>query len=150
MRVLALAFLLAASVCVASPRFTDCATVVQHFSVPANLKLIGNDRAYATQLRRTVGQPVNFAGRFVLTGWGCGAGCVMGAAVDAQTGAVVMLPFTVSDWPLDVTEPLEFRKDSCLLIVHGRRNEEERGTFFYRFDGKRFQLLESSARSDIP
>jgi hypothetical protein len=61
---------------------------------------------------------------------------------------VVMLPFTVSDWPSDVTEPLDFRKDSCLLIVHGRRHETARGTFFYRFDGKQFKLLDASVTSE--
>jgi hypothetical protein len=65
----------------------------------------------------------------------------MAAAIDAHTGAVTMLPFTVSEWPLEVTDPLSYRKNSSLLIVRGSRNEQGQGTYYYRFDGKTFELL---------
>ncbi|MEM5437118.1 hypothetical protein [Paraburkholderia diazotrophica] len=110
----------------------------------ARLKLTtAETRRYATQLREVQKHPVDFAGHFVMASWGCGAGCVTAAAIDVRTGAVTMVPFTVSDWPLDVTEPLSFRKDSCLLIVRGSRNEKGRGTYYYRFDGKYFRLLKA-------
>ncbi|WP_321915031.1 MULTISPECIES: hypothetical protein [unclassified Paraburkholderia] len=65
----------------------------------------------------------------------------MAAAIDTKTGRVTSLPFTVSDWPLDVTEPLTYRSDSCMLVVRGSRNErEEQGTYWYAFDGKAFRL----------
>ena len=65
----------------------------------------------------------------------------MAAAVDMKTGRVTSLPFTVSDWPLDVTEPLTYRPNSCLLVVQGSRNEsKEHGTYYYDFDGKAFHL----------
>ncbi|MFP3551748.1 hypothetical protein SB861_13645 [Paraburkholderia sp. SIMBA_049] len=64
----------------------------------------------------------------------------MAAAVDTKTGRVTSLPFTVSDWPLDVMEPLTYRADSCMLVVQGSRHEsEERGTYYYTFDGKAFR-----------
>jgi len=64
----------------------------------------------------------------------------MGGAIDANTGDVNMLPFSVSDWPLDVLEPLDFRKDSCLLVVRGSRNEKGHGTYFYKFEQGAFKL----------
>ena len=98
-------------------------------------------RQYADQLESAGGQPVNFAGHYVLAVWGCGASCVMGAAVDATTGGVFWLPFTVCCWPRDVVEPLEFRPDSRLLVVHGSRDEEGSGTHEFVFDGHAFTLL---------
>ena len=59
-----------------------------------------------------------------LASWGCGASCVMGAAIDAKTGVVTHLRFTISNWPLDVTEPLGYKPASSLLIVRGSRNEK--------------------------
>ncbi|TWI63667.1 hypothetical protein IP91_03639 [Pseudoduganella lurida] len=86
--------------------------------------------------------PVNFAGRFVLTTIGCGASCVLTAALDKQTGAVTWLPFTICCWDLAISEPLEFRRDSALLIVHGQRNEEGgAGPHYYRINGGQFEEL---------
>jgi len=53
------------------------------------------------------------------------------------------LPFTVSDWPLDVTEPLSYRKDSFLIVVRGSRSETGHGTYHFNFDGKHFRLLKA-------
>lgn len=68
----------------------------------------------------------------------------MAAAIDAKTGVVSWLPFTVCCWDIQVTEPLEFRPDSRLLIVHGSRNEQGAGSdvHFYDFQGAQFRLLQ--------
>jgi hypothetical protein len=67
----------------------------------------------------------------------------MGAAIDARTGAVAWLPFTVCCWNIDVKTPLEYRRDSRMLIVHGSRDEQGPGgdTHYYAFDGQRFAPL---------
>ncbi|MDR5761258.1 hypothetical protein [Caballeronia sp. LZ035] len=135
-------FLFVASNCRAepvAPVFADYPTVVEPPSRPIKPKLnASQSRRYATQINTAATGKINFAGRFVLAEWGCGAACVMAAAIDSNTGKVVMLPFTVSDWPLNITEPLAYRKDSALLIVHGSRNEQGQGTYYYRFDGSAF------------
>ena len=65
----------------------------------------------------------------------------MAAVIDKTSGRVTSLPFTVSDWPRDVTEPLQYRANSCLLIVQGSRNESrEHGRYYYSFDGALFRL----------
>ncbi len=80
--------------------------------------------------------------RYVIAEWGCGSACVMAAVIDKSSGRGTSLPFTVSDWPVDVTEPLEYRANSCLVIVRGSRNESrEHGTYYYTFDGAQFHLL---------
>ncbi|WP_157462920.1 hypothetical protein [Curvibacter gracilis] len=67
----------------------------------------------------------------------------MAAAIDARSGHVAMFPFTVSDWPLTVSEPLSYRVDSCFLQVQGRLNEQATGVHVYRFDGQHFHLREA-------
>jgi len=73
----------------------------------------------------------------------------MSAAIDAKTGQVIWLPFTVSNWPAEVKEPLEFRRDSRLLIVRGSRNEadSQADIAYFIFDGQQFtRALEPDAK----
>lgn len=135
----------------AEPNFADYPATVEQAHGPVKLRLTTREsRRYITQLTEAASAPVNFAGHFIMTEWGCGAGCVTAAAIDAKTGKVVMLPFTVSDWPLDITEPLSYRKDSSLLIVRGSRNERGPGTYYYRFDGAAFRLIEAPPGTQRP
>ena len=98
-------------------------------------------REYAAILRKFSRQKPNFAGHFVLATWGCGAGCVMGAAIDVETGSVAWLPFTVCCWSPQVKEPLVFKARSRLLEVNGSRNEQGEGVHYYLFDRGRFEEL---------
>ncbi|MFX1762657.1 hypothetical protein PWP93_08705 [Paraburkholderia sp. A1RI-2L] len=131
------------------PSFEDCPVTVQAKHVTPRLTFAdARGRQYKTTIQEAARGPVDFAGRYILATWGCGAGCVMAAAIDAQSGRVTSLPFTVSDWPLDVTGPLSYRADSCLLVVRGSRNESAgHGTYYYAFDGKTFQLRASTTDS---
>ncbi|WP_051971847.1 hypothetical protein [Massilia sp. 9096] len=130
----------------AAPRFKDFPAVSytgQHASVRLQA---AKSRLYASQLRIASHQDVNFSGRYILTVWGCGASCVMGAAIDAKTGTVIWMPFTVCCWNLEITEPLEYRADSQLLIVHGSLNEKGAGSevHYYDFDGQHFVRISPS------
>lgn len=130
------------------PGFADCpvAVAAKHGPVPRLTFTDAQARRYSSVIRDAARGPVNFAGHYILATWGCGAGCVMAAAIDVKTGRVTSLPFTVSDWPIDVTEPLAYRADSCLLIVRGSRNESaEHGTYHYAFDGKTFSLRKTAS-----
>ncbi|HTH62454.1 MAG TPA: hypothetical protein VL689_20185 [Paraburkholderia sp.] len=124
------------------PSFSDCATPVEARRISTCLVFSdARARRYQSVIRDAAKGPVNFAGHFVLATWGCGASCVMAAVIDAKTGRVTSLPFTVSNWPEDITEPLSWRADSCLLVVEGSRNEsDERGRYCYLFDGNTFTL----------
>ncbi|WP_449406083.1 hypothetical protein [Massilia phosphatilytica] len=65
----------------------------------------------------------------------------MGAAIDTKTGAVAWVPFHRSGcWNLEITEPLEYRRESGPLIVHGSLDEQGDGSavHYYEFDGTRF------------
>jgi hypothetical protein len=125
-----------------APNFGDYHVPVQvKHGAPPLMLTDAQSRQYRTAIREAAKGTVNFAGHYIFATWGCGAGCVMAAAIDTVTGRVSSLPFTVSDWPLDVTEPLSWRADSRLLIVLGSRNESrQRQTYDYVFNGKTFAL----------
>ena len=100
------------------------------YAGPHRLVLGKGDVAYRTRLRRGAEDPVNYAGHYVLAVWGCGADCVMGAAIDVRSGRVHWLPGTVccgfTDGPghPDI-EPVRFQRDSRLLVLTGLRDERE-------------------------
>jgi hypothetical protein len=121
----------------ATPRFADFPATEPANATPAPLVLEKKDQLFRTRLRAAAKQRPNFAGHFVLTGWGCGAECVMGAAIDVNTGRVIALPGTVSGWFLDgrterdwgyrapdAFEPITFRLDSRLLVLRGQLDEQ--------------------------
>lgn len=101
-------------------------------------------RTYRTRLRNAAEGGVNFAGDHVLATWGCGGNCLMGAVINARTGYVQFLPGTVCCW-LDTSEdinPIEFRKDSNLLVLTGLINEQgPMAKYYYDFSGRDFQLI---------
>ena len=126
----------------APPRFEDFPAPPAHtaLQVPPRLAT-ASDRAFRTRLREAAREPPDFAGHYKLALWGCGASCVMGAAIDARTGRVTWLPFTVCCAPADVTEPLAYRRNSRLLVVRGSRNEAGGGTYYYALNPHGFTLL---------
>lgn len=99
------------------------------------------DREFRTRLREAAKQTPNFAGHYIVTTFGCGSSCVMGAAIDARSGLVTWLPFTICCWEDARSEPVEFRPDSALMIVRGMRNEQERGTFYYLLQKGRLRQI---------
>src|SRR5688572_4253247 len=74
--------------------------------------------AFRTRLRDGLRRGVNFAGHYVLVGWGCGTGCVSGAIIDARNGRVhfpkEFNAFGVAYTNDEYNEPLEYRKKSRL------------------------------------
>ena len=148
-KVMALAaFLLVSEVAVPAqsrtPRFRDYPVPETYRGKTAPLVLTRDDRVFRTRLRWAAKnlQP-NFAGHYILTTWGCGTSCLMGAVIDAKTGRVHWWDFSVCCWGYDVDDnfqPIEIRLDSKLIVFSGARNEKEGdvGTHFYKFENGRF------------
>lgn len=101
-----------------------------------NLSSHSEAGTYRTRLREAARGTVNFAGHYILVSWGCGTTCVAGAVLDARNGNVFFLPFSICCWG-NVDEgfrPIEFRKNSTLLVFAGLRNEQgAMGAHFYEF-----------------
>ncbi len=51
-------------------------------------------KQFRTNLKEALAEgKINFAGKFIITEWGCGSGCTQAAIIDAQTGKVFSLTF---------------------------------------------------------
>src|SRR5215471_2667579 len=120
------------------PKFEDYGVTEQYKGKNAKPILRRDDLRFRTRIREGAQEKVNFAGHYVVTTWGCGGGCVMGVVIDAATGKVYWLPFTICCWPVEVEDPIQFRVDSSLVIFTGSRNEKGQGVYYYKFEANRF------------
>jgi hypothetical protein len=132
-----------------APRFEDYA-VRGTYAGPSHAPVIAtrDEREFRTRLREGAEEKPNFAGHYVVALWGCGSGCVMGGVIDAKTGKVTMIPFTLCCWDVeqpDDFEPVVFRVDSSLIVFDGARdeNEADKGKHYYAFEGGRFKELKT-------
>jgi len=117
-----------------------------------NFKNNAPARTMRTRLFEALGGGVNFAGHFIVAGWGCGTGCISGAIIDARNGNVY--------WPLPlyalgvwydgqnyVDEPVAYRKNSRLLVLSGSpgvkddQKEKPSGKYYYEWTGSDLKLL---------
>jgi hypothetical protein len=129
------------------PQFESYPTKPDVITKNAEVRIAGRmERSYITRLRFAAKQKPNFAGHYILTAWGCGAACLVPVAIDAKTGVVVWLNFSVCCWQLQVKEPLEFKLNSSLLIVRGSRNVEGQGTYYYLLKDQEFVLLKAEEK----
>jgi hypothetical protein len=147
--------LLTASPCVvaqarkSAPRFADYHIREIYRGRNARVVLTKDGWSFRTRLREAARDKPNFAGRYILTAWGCGAGCQLGAVIDAKTGRVYWLPHAATfDYDTDDYEPIKFRRDSRLLIIFGARDfdddadiDKDFGTHYYVFERGRFKQV---------
>jgi hypothetical protein len=132
----------------APPRFEDYPAADAYRGKNAALVLGKGDQQFRTRLLKASTEQPNFARHYILTAWGCGAGCLVSALIDANTGHVYWAPHTICCWALDEPDdfrPIEVRADSRLVIFHGERNENEGddGAHYYEFTGGNFVFLTS-------
>lgn len=108
--------------------------------------------AFRTRLRDGLRRGVNFAGHFIIVGWGCGTGCVSGGIIDARDGRVYFPKefnaLAVAYDDSGYKEPIEYRKNSRLLILNGipgTANDDdpqsESGTYYFEWRSGRFRLI---------
>lgn len=130
------------------PGFEEYPATEGYLGKNAPLILGKDDRQFRTRLQKAASERPNFAGHYILTAWGCGAGCLVSAIIDANTGHVYWAPHTICCWPLDAPDnfrPIEVHPDSRLIIFHGERNEKEGddAVHYYEFKGGKFVFLVS-------
>jgi hypothetical protein len=128
------------------PQFKDYPATEKFSGKNAPVIIGKNEKAFRTRLREASKEKPNFAGRYILTSWGCGAECLMGAVIDAKTGRVYWWNFTVCCWENtdDGFNPIEFRLNSRLIIFSGLRNEKgAKGAHFYKFQNGRFVFIKT-------
>ncbi len=85
------------------PQFKDHSVSDRYIGKTARLALTRDDRMFKTRLAWAAkNQRPNFAGHYILTSWGCGTTCLMGAIIDAKTGKVYWWNFSICCWSSDV------------------------------------------------
>jgi len=131
----------------ADPSFEEFA--VKLYSGPVSAPDLDSDpeaRTYRTRLNEAAKGPVNFAGKYILTTWGCGTTCLHGAVMNAETGRVTFLPNTICCWETtdDDFKPVRFRPDSDLIVFSGLLGEEDpMARHYFEFFEDRFLLLKT-------
>ena len=120
-----------------------------------NLKSHFKASDFSTILQKSLkNEQINFAGKFILSQWGCGTACVQAALIDALTGEVyfpeVLQGVTQGYNELFANhEILEFKKNSNLLMIYGVAGNDfkeeskdfAQGISYYEWTGKDFCLL---------
>lgn len=115
-------------------------------------------RMFRTRLREALRGGVNFAGRYIVATWGCGTGCVSGAIIEARTGKVFfpkeLSPFIAGNYYDDDDKPIEYRRNSSLLIMDGAAgtgnevDEPSFGKYYLVWKGNSFEQLRFEPRQD--
>ena len=110
-------------------------------------------RTFKTLLSQGLRKGANFAGHYVVVGWGCGTGCISGAIVDARTGNVfwpeqfnaLSVSFIGDDY---VEKPVEYRTNSRLLVIRGIPGqakddapEKPPGDYYYEWRNNRLRQV---------
>ena len=129
-----------------SPQFKDFPVQGKYAGKNAPVIIASGDRMYRTRLREAAQEKPNFAGHYILSAWGCGAACLMGAVIDANTGKVYWFPHTICCWNdtgEDNFTPIVFRLNSRLVVFIGLRDErdEDQGAHFYEFGKTGFKYI---------
>jgi hypothetical protein len=134
-------------------------------------------RNYRTNLRNAAKDGVNFAGHYILTGWGCGTNCTEWAVIDGRNGRVYFprefqgavdgfcdLPGNgmPADAPADNDSrpygPLYFKADSRLVVLAGfpsgglDNRRSKCGVYYFEWTGDRLRQVKLVAgkRTDTP
>jgi hypothetical protein len=135
------------------PEFSDYpAKIEKKRSTAIDFRNSPGASAFRTRLRSAIRGNVNFAGRYIIAGWGCGTGCVSGAVIDTRNGRVYfpkeLSAVAVSFAETGYEEPLTFLHDSRLLVISGILGTEpdddenlEEGTRYLEWVNNRFRLI---------
>jgi hypothetical protein len=129
-----------------APKFSDYPAAAWSGKPAAVKATTPQSKQYRTVLREAQKQGPDFAGRFRVAQWGCGAGCTDWAVIDAKTGQVV----TPENFRLVETEsvnddPLIYHRDSRLLMVLGAPEEDMKreGAAYLLWTGTAFKVLKT-------
>jgi hypothetical protein len=108
-------------------------------------------REFRTMIRAAAREKPNFDGHYIVSTWGCGTDCEMGAIIDAITGKVMSLP-VVAGTPRDVADDdlhFAYRLDSRMIVMNGMiREEPPMGSHYFEFDGTALKPVKTIVRPE--
>lgn len=136
------------------PKYNEYpAKVEKKIATKINFKSHSEAKFFRTNLKKALANSdINFAGKYILTYWGCGSGCAQGAIIDVHTGNVFfpveLQGVYAGGLTLGNHDMLEYKKDSNLLIIYGYvgggfkpETATHHGIYYYQWNGKVFKLL---------
>jgi hypothetical protein len=133
------------------PRFKDYPVAKTYWGKIPKLKLTSDDEPWRDRFQWAIeNQKVNFAGHYIVTDWSCGSTCVLGAAINAQTGKISWWKVRLN---YDVEAPVSYRRNSRLIILSGCRGDDadyKTGTHFFKIQNGKFVHLKSVASKKRP
>lgn len=158
------------------PTFGRYSTKVETVkNIKVNFASHKNARMYRTNLRNAAKEGVNFAGHFVLTGWGCGTNCSVLAIIDARNGKVFFPKelegvgsgfCELPEGPVTTDAPAEneywaqtyFKNDSRLLVIQGfkagdlNNSRSKCGNYYWEWTGTALRQVgfKPGKRTDAP
>jgi hypothetical protein len=154
-RLIALAALVGASYPASAedtPSFADYpAAPAYHGRNAAPVLASKDDRQFRTMIRNGAREKPNFNGHYIVTIWGCGTDCAMGAIIDAITGKIVSLPVVAGTPEGVAADDLHFayRLDSRLFVMNGMINEDPpMGSHYFTFDGTALKQVKTIVRPE--
>lgn len=116
------------------PRFEEYPAVRIYDGKNAKAVIDKDSRIYRTRVRWAAeNSKRDFGGEYILGQIGCGAACRVTFALNARTGRVSWLPFTICCWEPSTDGATEARLSSRLIVLRGLRNE---GNSEYSQDAK--------------
>ena len=137
----------------AVPKFSQYTATVEKVRITKiDFKKNADARTYRARLTEALRGGVNFAGRYIIAGWGCGTGCTNAAVIDGRSGKIYWpeefhnVDASYGDGYSDIQ--LDFRKNSRMLIIHGRPGTSNEsgpsgptGDYYFEWRGDRFRRL---------
>ena len=149
------------------PRFSQYAAKVErHARVTVNLKSHKDARMFRTNLRNAAKGGVNFAGHYILTGWGCGTNCSSWAIIDARNGKVFfpkqfggvgggLCDLPNNSLPADAPKQDEaeypdavvFKPNSRMVMINGytggdlEREDAKCGSYYFEWNGSTLRQI---------
>lgn len=145
-----------------APEFSQYrAKVEKRSNIVVNLKSHRDANRFRTNLRNAAKAGINFAGHFVLTSWGCGTNCSVGAIIDARNGKVFFpnelegAGYGYCELP-DDNEQFVYNADSRLLVLSGFKggdlNLEKApcGIYYYEWTGTKLRKVGFVKKQRMP
>ena len=127
-------------------------------SVTVDLASHKRAKTFRTNLKNAAKEPVNFAGHYILTNWGCGTNCSMAGIIDARTGRVYFpaqlegYGYALQDWE-GTDEPLEYEANSKLLVLRGytggelNKDKPSGGIHYFEWNGSTLRRVKFIRKS---
>jgi len=100
-------------------------------------------RQYRTVITQQASEAADFADHYKVATWGCGTDCRGFAIINQRDGRVYTMPGLeyVAGVAGNAEDRLAYRLDSRLFVITGRKNDEDEGKFYYRWNGNALKLI---------